>query len=51
MKNIIKKISWLQRKPNVTMEDVEEKAFEKVEIKTSKKRGRKGGIGCPDCPK
>lgn len=51
MKNIIKKISWPQRRPNGITEYVEDRTFEKVERKTNKKRGRKGGIGCPDCPK
>ena len=51
MKNIIKKISWLQRRPDGITEDVEDKTFSKAEKKASKKRGKKGGIGCPDCPK
>lgn len=51
MKNIIKKISWLQHRPNVLAEDVDAADFAKTEKKTIKKRGRKSGIGCPDCPK
>ena len=51
MKNIIRKISWPQRRPNGIVEDIEEMTFAETEKKISKKRGKKGGIGCPDCPK
>ena len=51
MKNIIRKISWPQRRPNGIVEDIEDRAFPEVKKKMSKKRGKKGGIGCPDCPK
>ena len=51
MKNIIKRISWLQKRPNGVIVEAEEETFKKSANKTSKPRGKKGGIGCPDCPK
>lgn len=50
MKNIIKKISWPQKRPNGIIEDVDITPFVEAEKKV-KKRGKKSGIGCPDCPK
>ena len=46
-----KKISWLQKNPNIIGEGVEAKTIVEVEKKTNKKRGKKGGIGCPNCAK
>lgn len=52
MKNFMtNKISWLQKNPNIIGEGVEAKTITEVEKKTIKKRGSKGGIGCPNCPK
>lgn len=52
MKNYMNKFkSWLQENPNVIGENVEAKTAVDVEKKTSKKHGKKGGIGCPGCPK
>ena len=46
-----KKISWLQKNPNIIGEGVEAKTIVEVEKKTRKKLDKKGGIGCPNCPK
>lgn len=51
MKSFTKKTSWLQKNPNIIGENVEAKTIVEVEKKANKKRDKKGGIGCPNCPK
>lgn len=51
MRSFTKNRSWLQKNPNIIGEGVEAKTIIDVEKKTSNKRGKKGGIDCPNCPK